>query len=233
MYWSKYTGIRKILDDVYCLLSLGIDSNVYVIGNKEEIMLIDTGTGYSINYVINEIKQLGLNPKRIKYIVNTHCHIDHIGGDNYIREISENVEILVHKNDAVFMINGDAHVIEPTGLLGQEHIKPISVDRKLSEGDKIYISDYVFSVIHTPGHTIGSICLYDDEYKMLFSGDTVFLEGFGRYDFPTSNFNDLVKSIELLSTLNIKSLFPGHGEYATEGGDSYIKRNLSLIKYFE
>jgi len=232
MFWSKYEKIYNVLENVFCVLSLGVDSNIYVIRSDEGLLVIDTGLGFSTALVFKMMMSSGLDPRTVRYIVNTHCHIDHIGGNQDFINLAEDVKVLVHELDAEYMIKGDVNAIEPTGLL-KYNIKPFKVDIKLKDGDKIEFGDYEFRVIHTPGHSPGCICLYDEEYKVLISGDTVFLEGFGRYDFPYSSFKDLVKSIEKLSQLDVKALLPGHGPFTTKNGSQYIKQDLEWIKEFE
>lgn len=229
MFWSKYSSIEEIRDNLYCLISLSHDSNIYIVRGVDELMIIDTGLGMSIDHILREMNKVGLNPRDIRYIVNTHCHIDHVGGDLAFKQYSPDAKMLVHDADAKFLIKGDPYVIEPTGIFGYEYVKPIKVDVRLKDGDKLRIGDYIFRVIHTPGHTIGSICLYDEEYKILISGDTVFLEGVGRWDLPTSNYNKLVQSIEKLTKLDIEFLLPGHGPYTKEKGLEFIKENLRWL----
>lgn len=219
----------RVLEDIYCMLSLGIDSNIYIIRDKDNLMIIDTGLGFRIDQIFMDMINKGFKLNNVKYVVNTHCHIDHIGGNKYFINKSQNAKILVHEIDAKFMINGDAKAIEPTGLLGYS-IKPFRVDKVLRDGDKLNFGSYKLVVIHSPGHSPGSICLYDEEYKILISGDTVFLEGVGRYDFHYSNYKDLVSSIEKLAELDVEVLLPGHGPFTVKDGYTYIKRNLRWIK---
>lgn len=105
------------------------------------------------------------------------------------------------------------------------------VDVKLKDGDKVKIGDEMFEVIHTPGHTPGSICLYGKNSRTLFSGDTVFAYGsFGRYDFPEGNAVHLKNSIERLTKLDVLNLYPGH-EIVVEGdGSKHIKMALESIR---
>ena len=102
---------------------------------------------------------------------------------------------------------------------------------KLKNGDTIVIGDDTFEVIHTPGHTPGSICLYSKVSKSLFSGDTIFSYGsFGRYDFPEGDFNQLKNSIEKIAKLDILNIYPGH-EIIVEGdGNKHMKMTLQNIR---
>jgi glyoxylase-like metal-dependent hydrolase (beta-lactamase superfamily II) len=102
-----------------------------------------------------------------------------------------------------------------------------SPDLELKEGDTI--GD--FCVLNTPGHTLGSICLFCEKEGVLISGDTVFTDGaFGRYDFPGGSRAELTKSLERLVSLNVEGLFPGHGMPVEEGGSRHIAAALRLIR---
>ena len=226
--FSRFGSITTVMRGIYCIPSLGIDSNIYIVDcGGGEIIVIDTGLGFEAEHVIGEIRRGGLNPENIRYIVNTHCHIDHIGGNPAFLGRCEDAKVLAHVRDARYMIVGDAIAIEPLGFVSE--IKPYRVDVMLKDGDRVEAGDYIFKVVHTPGHTPGSICLYDEEYKVLISGDTVFLEGIGRYDFPYSSYRDLARSLRKLADMEVEALLPGHGPYTTRKGSSFIKENLKWI----
>jgi len=94
--------------------------------------------------------------------------------------------------------------------------KSPQADILLKEGDTVALEDIKFVVIETPGHTIGSICLYNKENAVLFSGDTLFFESIGRYDLPTGNFDSLINSINKILTLDKSTtVYTGHGPQTT------------------
>ena len=186
------------IDDIVIIEGHGYDSNIYIF----EDVIVDTGTGDNMDFIFNAMKEQGVVVEDLSLIVNTHNHFDHIGGNKYF-----NVDVAMHKEDAEAIEEGDTTVAEIFG----RSIDIIKVDRKLKEGDKIRD----FTVLHTPGHTTGGICLYNGE--TLISGDTVFAGGsFGRTDIG-GNVNDMKKSLERLSQLEIKYLLPGHGPWVKEG----------------
>lgn len=105
------------------------------------------------------------------------------------------------------------------------------VDVKVEDMDELKMGDEEFKVIHTPGHTPGSICLYSKDSKSLFSGDTVFSYGsFGRYDFPGGDAEQLKKSIERLSTLDIVNIYPGHETVVEDNGKKHMNMTLQNIR---
>ena len=144
---------------------------------------------------------------KMKYILLTHCHGDHIGGVQKIKE-KYGGKILIHRIDAIGLkdinINLSTHIgLEPVIL--QE-------DARIDDGDLLHVGDLEFKVIYTPGHTAGSISLYCEKEKMLFSGDTLFRGSWGRTDLPTSSFDDIITSItdKLINLPDDTIVYPGH-----------------------
>jgi glyoxylase-like metal-dependent hydrolase (beta-lactamase superfamily II) len=193
----------------------GFDCNVFIF----EDIIIDTGTGENREYILNSIKEAGLDVEDLSLIVNTHNHYDHIGGNRYL-----DLEVAMHQDDALALEMGD-DMATAASMFGQS-LGKMKVDKKLQEGDKIH--DFV--VLHTPGHTAGGICLYDGE--TLISGDTVFADGgFGRTDLG-GNMDEMIDSLKRLSKLDVSYLLPGHGP-STDNGAEHIKSSYQIIKRFK
>ena len=190
----------------------GSDCNIYVFDD----VIVDTGTGDNMEYVHESLKKANLNISDISLIVNTHCHFDHVGGNRYF-----NSKIAIHEKDAPALENGDINAT--VAQMFGKNLEPQKVDFKLTEGDKIHD----FEVIHTPGHTIGGICLYNGE--TLISGDTVFANGgFGRCDIG-GDINMMRESLEKLSKLDVKYLLPGHGP-SVDNGSEHVNLSNRMIK---
>ncbi|MDD1715989.1 MAG: MBL fold metallo-hydrolase, partial [Methanolinea sp.] len=139
---------------------------------------------------------------RIEEIVLTHCHFDHIA---YLKEIARitGAGISIHRLDAPGLSSETASLAMHFGARSPGLVP----DRVLEEGSRV--GDLV--VIHTPGHTPGSICLYYAEERALISGDTVFTDGgFGRFDFPGGSRDTLLSSLRRLADLDVEGLYPGH-----------------------
>ncbi len=171
-------------------------TNCYILLDKG--ILIDPGG--ETDYILSAIKDL-----TIKYIINTHGHIDHIAGNDKIREIT-GAELLISFQDSSML---SSPLLNISGFFGEElHFK--APTRTIKEGDRI--EDIL--VLQTPGHTPGSISLVWN--NCIFCGDTIFSNGYGRCDLPGGNFKDLKNSIKkLLGFPDETILYPGHGDSTT------------------
>jgi hydroxyacylglutathione hydrolase len=191
---------------IHAIMSASFDSNCYIIRDKKAA-LIDSGIDPS--RILKRIGELGTG---IDFLINTHCHYDHIDGDLRIKE-KTNALICIHELDAGLMEKGD---MEGTlaALFGGK-IPKIDIDIKLVDGQIIDLGEIKLEVVHTPGHTPGSICLYEPKSRSLFSGDTVFSDGVGRTDLEGGDWETLQRSIEKLLDLyrdsGIDKIYPGHG----------------------
>ncbi|MCG6916814.1 MAG: MBL fold metallo-hydrolase [Deltaproteobacteria bacterium] len=168
----------------------------------------ETGEGI----VIDPADQVGLllevakNRKieKIKYIVNTHCHADHAGGNREMKERTK-AQIVIHKNDAERLANPSSLALQ---IFQCEASPP--ADLTVEEGDRIEFGQQFLEVIHTPGHTPGGMSLYTNGY--VFTGDTLFVGGIGRTDLPGGSMPQLLLSIKtkLLTLPEDTLVFPGH-----------------------
>ncbi|MCM8785828.1 MAG: MBL fold metallo-hydrolase [Candidatus Omnitrophica bacterium] len=175
-------------------------TNCYILGCKEENLcgIIDPGSeGEKINKLIDDLK---LKPI---LIINTHGHFDHIGANDLF-----NLSVYIHKDDLEFLKDPEKNLSSFFSLpyICKNHTFPIE------EKNIIKIGKIKIEIIHTPGHTPGSVCLKIGD--ILFTGDTIFAEGIGRTDFPQGDEEVLIKSIkEKLITLPDNTIiYPGHGE---------------------
>jgi hydroxyacylglutathione hydrolase len=184
-----------------------LSANCYIVGTEAagEGMVIDPGgNAEDINRAITDS---GLE---VKIIVLTHGHSDHIAA---LRDIQDRTgaEVAIHTEDADFL--------ETSSQFGISYRTPHPPDRLLHEGDSIEISSMSFSVIHTPGHTPGSICLLTGD--KVFTGDTLFRKGIGTTLMPGSNRRQLIDSIQtkLMVLPDNTIIYPGHGRETTIGAE--------------
>ena len=151
---------------------------------------------------------------RIGEIVLTHCHYDHTAHVTEIRAMTGG-KVSIHRLDGPNLGND----LLSSAMLFGEKAPPVAIDRLLGDGDRVG----ELTVIHTPGHTPGSVCLYHEGEEVLISGDTVFTHGsFGRYDLPGGDLSALGASLRKLSGYTVGGLYPGHGEPVREGGGRHI-----------
>ncbi len=183
-----------------------LQTNCYIVHNEKVAVIIDPGS--DANKIIEVIKNKQLQPK---LIINTHYHFDHTGANSDIKK-AFNIPIAIGTKDAIYLEN--AYIDAQFFMIDAK--KSPKADILLNDGDKIEIDEIELAVIHTPGHSVGSICLYNKENNVIFSGDTLFFESIGRYDLPTGNYEDLLNSIKkVLSLGNDFIVYPGHGPKTT------------------
>ncbi|MEW6608197.1 MAG: MBL fold metallo-hydrolase [bacterium] len=194
------------MNNIHKLVVGFMESNCYILEDGNEAIVIDPGgDAYLILDKLNELKT------KLIYIINTHGHIDHIAGNNELKNAT-GAKILIHKNDAVMLTDSSSN-------LSAFFYEPIitSADRLLENGEFIETGHLKLKVIHTPGHTQGGICLPGD--KFIFTGDTLFAGGIGRTDFPGGDYKTLIDSINqhLLILKDETIIYPGHGNISTIG----------------
>ena len=199
------------------------DSNMYLLSGEKTI-LIDSGTGFQSDEVIPSLKRM-LNGRNLDILVLTHRHYDHVGGAG--RMINEfDPKVYAGKRDAEPLREGDVSSTLGKNFGGK--LEPMEII-DLNDGDIIDTGAHRLRVMETPGHTIGSISLFDEVTGSLFTGDTVFVGGIGRYDLPTSSVDDLIDSLKKLSRLKVNGFYPGHGPYVPEGGNEHIINGLRML----
>lgn len=181
--------------------SMGTNCYLAWCPDTKEALVIDPG--FEPQKILREIESLGL---KVKYIINTHGHMDHIGGNQELH-LALKAPIAISGEDAGMLTDPSLNL---SGMVGNPISSP-APQHLLAEGDSIDFGDCSLQVLATPGHTPGGISLYG--HGVLFSGDTLFKLSIGRGDLPGGNHNQLIASIKtkLLPLPGETKVLPGHG----------------------
>lgn len=185
-----------------------VSTNVHILADPRtrEAIAIDTATP-SLAWIADE---LAARDWTLKLIVSTHGHWDHIG-DNAATAAHTGADIAVHPLDTV-------RLTDPQPSFAPFEIIPSVPAIELAEGGRIRFGEIRLQVLHTPGHTEGSVCLLAADDGLLFSGDTLFAGAWGRVDLPGGDASAMVESLARLATLDDPiGVFPGHGDATTIG----------------
>ncbi|NMC09624.1 MAG: MBL fold metallo-hydrolase [Methanothrix sp.] len=208
--------------EVHKVSGAAFDGNVYLILDKRPI-LVDAGM--MAGPTLKNIKKY-IDPTKIEMIVLTHCHHDHSGAAPQLKEATGARLLLSEKE--VGCIGDDLASV--AYLFGQE-APEYKVDETLKEGMVLELGKWRLEVIETPGHSQGSVCLYEKSERILFSGDTVFPDGnIGRTDMYGGDTAQLVNSIERLTRLDVQTLYPGHMEITSRDVNRQIEMSLRFAR---
>lgn len=194
----------------------------YMVADEQakEGLFIDPSAGHSIL-----LKEAAVHGLKIKYIINTHSHIDHtMGNREMVRRTG--AKVIVHEADAQGLLETPENVLE---MFGAEDPPP--ADILVKDGELIQVGDVALQVLHTPGHTPGGMCLYVD--GMVFTGDTLFVGSIGRTDFPGGSYQELEHSVRTrLYTLPADTIvYPGHNYGDTPTSTiEYERHNNAFIR---
>lgn len=184
-----------------------LGTNSYLCVDEETKKAFLTDPGDDADKLLSAISSKNVD---VTHIILTHGHFDHVLALNEV--ISKTgASLLIHRLDACMLAEPSLSLLS---RFSNKHLTFPSPDRLLEDGDEVKIGASTVKIIHTPGHTLGSICILagDD----LISGDTLFRESIGRYDFPGGDFDVITDSLKKLVSLDIKGkIYPGHGMSTT------------------
>ena len=188
--------------DVKRFESIFFPENTYAVTTNDGVFLVDPG-----EYTDSLKEFVKNNSDSIKYILLTHRHFDHILGTAEVLKDCPDAKTVIHKADAEGLMNSTVSLAKNFDRPQQ----PIKADIMVDEGDVISLGDTKIKVMHTPGHTEGSVCYIVD--SSIFCGDTIFKLSCGRTDLPSGDANQLCLSLEKIKNMSGEyRLFPGHNE---------------------
>jgi len=210
------------------------DSHVYVVGDlsSHDLSLIDAGLMGKSEYKIHSVLEMGIELEAIRRVIMTHTHLDHIG---CLAEILRQIpwaEVWIHTLEAEPLERGDERTVYGMDMFRsmcqiEYALKPgafaFRVNRKLEGGESVDIGGMVWELIHTPGHSMGGITLYNPSQKILIPGDVVYADyAIGRFDLHGANPSELKKSLMRLAELEVDTLLPGHNRIIQGLSPGYI-----------
>jgi len=194
------------------------NANTYLINGSKKI-LVDPGHDHLFGNVKEHLSKLSMTPQDIDLVILTHGHPDHVEA---VRAFSKSQALIaLHEAELDFVKKLAPHYGTAMG------VKDFEPQIFMREGE-LQVGDMQFQIIHTPGHSPGSICLYWPQEKALITGDVIFFQGIGRTDLPGGDGLALKESIRRLSSLEVEHLLPGHGEVVS--GRELVKTNFSEVE---
>jgi len=190
-----------------------LQCNCSIVGDEttRDAIVIDPGDDIADVQAIIQKHNL-----QVRQIVITHAHIDHVGGAMKLRQATS-APILMNQNDYALVKMLDVQA----AWLGMKSPGQVEIDRSVADADKVEAGPLVANVIHTPGHTEGSICLYFPAQQKLIAGDTLFAGSIGRTDLPGGSYDKIIRSLheKVLALPDETLVVPGHGPLTTIGDE--------------
>lgn len=202
-----------------------LDANTYVI--KADItVIVDPGREKYLALLLEELQLDGIDPESIDSILITHLHPDHCDATAAFKDIS-GAKVALHSLQLEYL---DVMIEEASRFLGISKSREFEAD--IVFDDVLSLGNRELSILPTPGHSPDSICLYSADEKILLCGDLVFEKSIGRDDLPFGDGKELMRSINMMSALDVELLLPGHGAFIS--GKSNVRRNYEFIaSYFQ
>ena len=197
-----------------------LQANCYIVETEHAAVVIDPG--YLEKQMTSYVAE---NPDKIKFILLTHRHFDHVNAANALRKMT-GAKIVIHELDEGGLFSDLLSLASMAGNFYGHADPDAHADVYVDEGDTVTAGEMVFKVLYTPGHSEGGVCYLCE--NNLFSGDTLFKGSIGRTDFPSSNNMEMRESLDRLCTLPDETVvYPGHGDMTTIG---YEKQTNMFLK---
>lgn len=229
--------MKKIIDGV-CFVQgqdeFIPDAHAYVLGRPSsgDLTLVDAGLMGKGRYKMQAMRRLDIEPSDIKRVIMTHTHLDHIGCLSELRKEIPDAEVWMHRAEAEPLESGDERHVYGMEMFRRmcqaqyglgEAAFALTVDRRLEGGEALDLGGTTWEVIHVPGHSSGSIALYNRSEKILISGDVVYADyAIGRFDLYGADGPALRRSLTALSELEVDILLPGHNRIVEGLPEGYV-----------
>ncbi|MEJ2154195.1 MAG: MBL fold metallo-hydrolase [Desulfobacteraceae bacterium] len=200
-----------------------LQANCFIVGCEETRKAAIVDPGGDADRLLSLLEKEKLEAAAI---INTHGHFDHVGGNKAVKTAT-GAELMIHKEDAPML----AHLTQTAAAWGLRAEDSPVPDRLLEDGDLIDFGNLQFKVIHTPGHSLGGICLHVESEQALFVGDTLFAGSIGRTDLPGGDYDTLIRSIQtrLFVLPDETAVYNGHMESTTIGQEKRFNPFCKMI----
>lgn len=215
------------------------DCHVYLIDGGDELAIVDTGSGFGIDMIIDNVRRDGYDPGRVAHLILTHAHGDHAGGaSRMLAALPGTPAVYLSREKAEALRTGDdvavsIDIARTIGIYPPDYtLEPCRVDVELSEGSRIQVGDLSIEVIETPGHADGHVSLLFEEAgkRQLIVGDVVFFGGkILLQAIHDCRLDRMISSLRKLRGLEIDGLFPGHLTFALSAGQQHIERANQVL----
>ncbi len=201
---------QEITPKMYLIKTKKPSCQSYLILGDKMNVLIDPGINQNVEILKKDLQDIGIDMNSLNMIINTHEHVDHFGANLYLQE---KVPVITHRNAATKIVSADdevllcrAHGHDPHGY---------HVHMWLENMNVMDLGGWFLKIFHTPGHTSGSLCVYEPRKKILISGDTVFARGTISNISSSGSYGEYINSLARLNTMKIDLLLPGHGKISS------------------
>ena len=213
--------IDEVSKNVFFLQSSNQSCNAFLLVGKK-LCLVDSGLSSNSGFLQASLKQVGFSPEDIELILHTHGHADHFCADFLFKK----AQVRMSEFDA-FRISVKDSMFSCSESFGETFFPKINSTFQANE--LIQNPPFNLQVIATPGHTEGSVCFFEKSNKLLFSGDTLFNNGVGRFDLISGSRQKLNASLDALARLDFETLLPGHGSVLKSGMKQNIKNAVETL----
>lgn len=197
---------KEIIPNLYLLKTGKPSCNSYLILGNKMNALIDPGINKSFKILKKDIEKIGIDIGDLNMVINTHEHVDHFGANRFLQR---KVPILTHRYAATKIVSADDEVLLCRAHGENPHGYQVNI--WLENLNVLNLGGWFLKILHTPGHTSGSLCIYEPRQRVLISGDTVFAQGTISDISSSGSYGEYINSLARLNTMKIDLLLPGHG----------------------
>lgn len=221
---DKGSGVTQLKENIFQLRGKCM---AYLVKGTRKNLLVDTALPWESEQLTGQLASIGLAPEDIDIVVLTHEHLDHIG---CVPIFSPRTVIAAHTLSANKIGMQDEFVMMSKAF--HLNVDEYHIDFHLHHGTSIDLGGVALQVLHTPGHSSGSICLYETSQQILFTGDTIFANGTLGGIFPSGSISDYTLTLRQLNMLRVREFYPGHGRISTTPEEDFaraIKGSVNLV----